>query len=296
MRPWAAPRAARNGCGAVRRCPGEPPWPCARAGHPLDEGVLEQHLVQGRAGHGRGVEQHRRPVHLDRHGPGDLVGLVVRLRLVHAAHRGGQQHAGQRRQRLLRHGIQRRAGGDEQGVTRVQPGLPQGGADAGPEHRSERHSTRTRGDVGAAQAEGGGEAGRELAHWHGTRFAHLDVDDPGRSRLREQAADPRATRAEGAGHLRLGGVLEVVEPRGAVEQLGGKRPAGGSSPLSDRLRATAPHLPADVPPRAFARGRVIMPGNFAEQKCWTNVHRVLYCRPGQAHDRAKRRPDQRRSQ
>ena len=36
------------------------------------------------------------------------------------------------------------------------------------------------------------------------------LDHAATTRLREQAADPRAARAERAGHLRLGGVLEVA--------------------------------------------------------------------------------------
>ena len=149
---------------------------------------------------------------------------------------GARRDSGKGQQRLLRHGVRRGAGRHQQGVARLERCVLQGEGDLRRQDGAEGHVPPARGDVRTAQAERRRQLGLEVGDRHGVRLADIDVDDARGPGLREEPAHGGAAGAQGGGDLGLGGVLEVVQPGGPVEELGGEAAAAASSPRPDRCR------------------------------------------------------------
>ncbi len=217
-----------------------------------------------------GVEQHRGAVHLDRHPPGDLVGLVVLLGLVPPADRRGQQHPGQRSagppgRPRARWPPRRPARASPRRRSAASSASDRPGASA-PAHRRRR---ATRRDPGPGQPDGPGQLVGQVAGVHRLGLADLDVHDARPPAPRRAAGSPsagwcpaprpprpgsrpRGSRGGPPGRAaRAGTGTGAVSPadcssRGRLGAIAGSCPCSQRSPPLSRV-GTHPHRPALCP-------------------------------------------------
>lgn len=205
-------------------------------------------VVQLRAGHRGRVEEHRLGLTLRRELTGDLVGLVVGLRLVLTADGRRHDDSGKGRQILLSDGVDRRSRGDEDRVPAAQACVAQCLGDGRGEDRSARLRPARGGDPRPDEPEGFGEAVLQLRVVGTAWIADLDVDYAAGPCLGEQAAHGRSARAEGCRDLGLRRILQVIEGRRPHEEVVGE----AQSPALLGLR----HVPPLLVPLTRCRPRL----------------------------------------